>query len=329
MQAALTTMASAAKRLLVLNPNTSSAFTEKIARVAARCAIPDAVEIETAQPKTGPRSIESVYDELLSAVPSLEAYLEHAAARRIDGVVVACFSDHPVQQALREVGGRAAVVGLLDASLAAASLAGDRVGIVTTSAGWEPLLRSGVDRLGYGDRCRQIVAVGAPVLALEGDDDEVAGRVCEAAARVAASSDVVILGCAGMGPLATRVEAALGGAAAVVEPVEAAVRACASLALQGLGSSAARPLFQHHAGPLSPLLAGAYASRGAAPEAPSPEAPSPAVDDYALSYYDDYASPTAPSTPPPTTRPPPSMPPGLDDGGDVLLSFDDYVNPRS
>ena len=56
----------ALKRLLVINPNTSSAFTQKIGAVAARAA-GAGVKVETAQPRAGPRSIESVYDELLSA----------------------------------------------------------------------------------------------------------------------------------------------------------------------------------------------------------------------------------------------------------------------
>ena len=137
------------KRLLVINPNTSKLFTKRIAAVARRAA-PD-LQVETVNPRSGPRSIESAYDELLSCAPTLETYLRARRSGPVDGVVVACFSDHAAIEALREMAD-GPVVGLLDAACATASLVGDNFGIATTSKSWEPLLRKGVERLGYSDR---------------------------------------------------------------------------------------------------------------------------------------------------------------------------------
>ena len=252
------------KRLLVINPNTSRLFTKRIAAVARRST---ELRVETVNPRRGPRSIESAYDELLSCVPTLETYLEARRSGPIDGVVVARFSDHAAVEALREISD-GPVVGLLDAACATASLVGDTFGIATTSKSWEPLLRKGVDRLGYGDRCVDIRAMDEPVLALEHENVEQA--LLDTTAAIA--SDVVILGCAGFGSEVARRTAAATGAS-IIEPVEAAVRLCSSLALQGLGSNMKRPLAQELDG-LPEILAEAYAPRGetVAVAAPAPEA---------------------------------------------------------
>ena len=221
------------KRLLVINPNTSNLFTKRIAAVARRST---ELRVETVNPRSGPRSIESAYDELLSCAPTLETYLEARRSGPVDGVVVACFSDHAAVEALREISD-GPVVGLLDAACATASLVGDTFGIATTSKSWEPLLRKGVDRLGYGERCVDIRAIDMPVLALEHENVEQA--LVDTTAAIA--SDVVILGCAGFGSEMARKTAAATGSS-IIEPVEAAVRLCTSLALQGLGSNATRPL---------------------------------------------------------------------------------------
>lgn len=248
----------ALRRLLVINPNTSVAFTEKIRRVAESCVA--GVDVETVQPRSGPRSIESVYDELLSAPGTLECFLERRG--EVDGVVVACFSDHPVTAALREVSDGAPVVGLLEGAVEGAHLLGDTFGIVTTSKSWEPLLEAGVARLGFAPRCAGIEAANVPVLALEADRDAaVLEAMAMAARRVAERSDVVILGCAGFGPSYARaLRDALGGRVPVVEPVEAAVRACAAAGPSVV--PAARPRFQHLDGDFAgSIFATGYAPR--------------------------------------------------------------------
>ena len=251
------------KRLLVINPNTSRLFTKRIAAVARRST---ELRVETVNPRRGPRSIESAYDELLSCVPTLETYLEARRSGPIDGVVVARFSDHAAVEALREISD-GPVVGLLDAACATASLVGDTFGIATTSKSWEPLLRKGVDRLGYGDRCVDIRAMDEPVLALEHENVEQA--LLDTTAAIA--SDVVILGCAGFGSEVARRTAAATGSS-IIEPVEAAVRLCSSLALQGLGSNMKRPLAQELDG-LPEILAEAYAPRGESVAVAAPAAP--------------------------------------------------------
>jgi Asp/Glu/hydantoin racemase len=55
-------------KILVLNPNTTQAFTEVI-RTTAMQAKSSGTDIICLNPAAGPRSIESDYDELLSVAP--------------------------------------------------------------------------------------------------------------------------------------------------------------------------------------------------------------------------------------------------------------------
>ena len=65
-------------RILVINPNTTEAMTHEIDKVA-QAAASKGSEIETVQPKAGPRSIEGNADEVLAAYHTLEVVAGLAA----------------------------------------------------------------------------------------------------------------------------------------------------------------------------------------------------------------------------------------------------------
>ena len=230
--------AAAIPRILVVNPNTSADFTRKIARAAIASAGAHASVVGCFNPGEGPSSIESVYEELLSAAPTL-ALIRDSATPAHDAIIVACFSDHPVVHAARELGAGAPVVGLLDSAIVTALPLGDRFSIVTTAAPWRPLLRRGVEATlgGASSRLASVRAIDMPVLALEeGASGDAEARICEESRRAVEDdgAEVVVLGCAGMAGLAERVSDTLGARAAVVEPVSAAVELAAALARQRL-----------------------------------------------------------------------------------------------
>ena len=54
------------RRILLINPNTTAGFTARIARIAQQYAASGTI-VQALHPDRGPHSIESVYDELLSA----------------------------------------------------------------------------------------------------------------------------------------------------------------------------------------------------------------------------------------------------------------------
>ena len=67
-------------RILVINPNTTAAMTEKIGAAARRVASPG-TEIIAVNPASGPVSIEGYYDEAISVPGLLEAV--QALMRRV------------------------------------------------------------------------------------------------------------------------------------------------------------------------------------------------------------------------------------------------------
>jgi allantoin racemase len=216
-------------RILFINPNTSPGFTGKVRAIAGRHAAPG-TEILAANPAAGPRSIESIYDELLSAAGTLEVALNHLD--RCDALVIACYSDHPAVYALREITDKP-VIGIAEASMLYACLLGHRFSVVTTNREWEPLLGDAVRHYGLAERCASVRSTGMAVLELETLDSRTTESKIIDAARLAVEqdgADVICLGCAGMAGLDDVVGQALhvpviDGVVAALKLMEGAVSA--------------------------------------------------------------------------------------------------------
>mmetsp|Transcript_5081 Transcript_5081/g.7601 ORF Transcript_5081/g.7601 Transcript_5081/m.7601 type:complete len:327 (+) Transcript_5081:40-1020(+) len=208
--------------ILVVNPNTSNSFTKVI-----RDSLPSK-HVVCVQSEDGPETIETVYDEVLSTPGTMRVLLQHEYA----GAIVACFSDHPAVEAAREISHKP-IVGLLDSSCSTASFLGDRFGIVTTSKSWEPLLRKGIERLGFANRCAAIRSCDGRVehaMKMEEELILLSERIIEKD-----GADLIILGCAGFAGLVNRVSAHLD--VPIIEPVCAAYHVCQGLVNQNLSTS--------------------------------------------------------------------------------------------
>ena len=131
-------------RILFINPNTSPSFTEKVGAIARQHAAPGTVCVAV-NPASGPRSIESIYDELLSSAGTLQVAIEQMDD--FDAFVIACYSDHPTVYALREITEKP-VVGIAEASMLLACILGHTFSVVTTNKEWEPLLWDAVRHYG-------------------------------------------------------------------------------------------------------------------------------------------------------------------------------------
>ena len=212
-------------RVLLLNPNTSVAMTERMSAVA-RASAPPGVEIE---PSTAPRGVPYIATRAESQIAGAIA-LETIAARAhaVDAVVVAAFGD-PGVAAARELFDLP-VVGLAEAAVHAAALLGERFAIVT----FTPLMsRWYLDRIaatGLGARCTGVLTPPRQALDVE-RAAETLGEELAALARRAAEeggADVVIPGGAPLAGLARELEG--GVPALLVDPVAAAVAQAALLA---------------------------------------------------------------------------------------------------
>ncbi len=192
-------------KILFINPNTSESFTKRIEEIAKTYALPDTMVIaKTAV--SGPKSIESIFDEALSLQGTLEVAISDL--ENVDGFVIACYSDHPAIAALREITDKP-VLGIAEASMYMACLLGRKFSIITTNREWEPLLWDAVKHYGLAERCASVRTTNLAVLALESAPPEEIYQLILQASRKSLLEDgaeVICLGCAGMAGLDKRLE---------------------------------------------------------------------------------------------------------------------------
>jgi allantoin racemase len=215
-------------KILVVNPNTSQDFTRRIAATVARYAARD-TEFTMVCPDQGPRSIEGIFDALLSSAPTLQAVLGCGA--QYDAILMACYGDLPVVSAVREITDKP-VLSIAEASMHMACMLGQRFGIVTSSERWVPLLADGVRRFGLSERCACIRAIGMPVLACEAPSREATFAAILKTAldcRDQDRAEVICLGSAGMTGWDKELEAVLK-----VPVLDGVV--CALKILEGMGA---------------------------------------------------------------------------------------------
>ena len=220
-------------KLLVVNPNTSAAMTEKIGLCARRYAAPG-TEIVCRNPATGPESIEGHYDEAL-ATPGLLAEIRRGEAEGVDAVVVACFDD-PAIGACRELAS-GPVIGICEAAMHAASLVSSSFSVVTTLPRAIPIVEDLALRYGMERRCRRVRAADIPVLALEEPGSAARDRVRAEIERAMVEDrcEAVILGCAGMADLVDWLARETG--IPVIDGVVAGVKLAEALVGAGLRTS--------------------------------------------------------------------------------------------
>jgi allantoin racemase len=189
-------------RILVVNPNTSVAMTEKIGEAARAVAAPG-TEIIAVNPADGPVSIEGYYDEAFS-VPGLLAEIRKGEASGVSSHVIACFDDSGLEAA-RSLAS-APVIGIGEAAFHLASLVAHRFTVVTTLSRSIASIETNLMKYGLATRCARVRACEVPVLALD-DPASNASALISAEIEHAKREDraeAIVLGCAGMADLAAR-----------------------------------------------------------------------------------------------------------------------------
>ena len=220
-------------RITLINPNTSRAMTAKIAAAAREAAGPDVV-IDAVCPETGAAAIESHVDEVLAAAAVVDLVQQDQQAGGSDAYVIACFGD-PGLDAARELVD-VPVIGIAEAAMHAATLAGRTFAVVTTLSRTLGRARDLVARYGMRDAAVWLTAAEIPVLELEDTGSEAAAsiaRLCHEAAR--READVIVLGCAGMADLCRMLTATAG--VPVVDGVASAVGLATAMVRMGLKTS--------------------------------------------------------------------------------------------
>lgn len=217
----------------LINPNTTASMTAKIGEAAARVAAAG-TRTSACNPLAGPVSIESHFDEAISAAGVLEE-IRRGEKEDVDAYIIACFGD-PGLLAARELT-RAPVIGIAEAAFHLATLISTRFSIVTTLGRTCIIAEHLLQSYGFAHHCRRVRAAEVPVLDLEDDGACALDRIIEECRRARDEDGVgaIVLGCGGMADLTEQIRDAVG--LPIVEGVTAAVKLAESLVGLGLNTS--------------------------------------------------------------------------------------------
>lgn len=222
-------------QIRLINPNTTASMTHKIEQAARRVAAPGTL-ISASNPRSGPVSIESHFDEAISAVGVLEEIRQAQQQGGADAYIIACFGD-PGLLAARELT-RSPVIGIAEAAFHAASFISTRFSIVTTLARTCVIAEHLLHMYGFQGHCKRVRAAEIPVLELE-EQPGLALEAIIAECKRARDEDgigAIVLGCGGMADLTEQISREVG--LPIVEGVAAAVKLAE--ALVGLGAQTSK-----------------------------------------------------------------------------------------
>lgn len=211
-------------RIHVINGNTFDLMTQGIDEAAQASRFPETV-IVTTQPKIGPESIESYYDEYLAIPGILEEIILSGDA--FDAFVIACWGD-PGVEAARELTTKP-IVGIAEASMYVANMLAARWGVITTQHRTLDMVEKTIHKAGFSHRCVSVRTTGIAVKETE-TAREATIEALEAIGRLAIVEDkaeALCLGCAGMSGLDHELERRLG--IPVIDSVAAAVKMAEAL----------------------------------------------------------------------------------------------------
>jgi allantoin racemase len=222
--------------ILVINPNASIEMTDVIRDQLEQVRRPD-TRLEVVRSPEAPPAIESAQDEAACIPPMLEL-VRAAGGRGVDAIVIACFSD-PGLDAAREATNMP-VVGIQESGMHLAAQLGDRFAILVPLARRVPLREHAALRHGFERRLTACPVLDLPVLETVGDRERVLDLLVRKSRETIErdGTEVIVLGCAGLGDLAPRLQQIAG--VPVVDPNAAAMKLCETLVDLGLTHSKAR-----------------------------------------------------------------------------------------
>lgn len=179
------------------------------------------VRVKTKEPKTGPKTIESTYEEYLYVPRILELVVE-AEREGFETVIMSCFAD-PGLDAARELV-KIPVIGLGESSLLVASMLGHSISILTASNSLVHPLYNLAKIVGVGDKVASVRGIGISVERIRERRDETYQRLYEMGCSTIEEdrADVLVMGCASLSLYADRLQKDLH--LPVVHPLRVALK---------------------------------------------------------------------------------------------------------
>ncbi len=210
-----------ARRVLLINPNTTAAMTEAMA-AQLHVHLGAHVQVQAVTAAFGHPVIASRVSYTVAVHTALDAYARATAGEGIgrapfDAVILGCFGD-PGLEALRELA-PAPVIGLAEASFTAAAALGAPFAVLTLGPAWQAMLEERLALHPAGRLCREVRALDGTGLDMLADPGPCIAALDHAAAELASGgSETVVLGGAVLAGLAPRLETAVR----FVDPLAAA-----------------------------------------------------------------------------------------------------------
>lgn len=225
-------------KILLLNPNTTELMTVNcLEMVKSHCA-PDVAVYGYTCAHPGPTTVECHLDGVLSSAAAFRDAYKYVL--EVDAVLVACFSDHPLVNCLREEFD-IPVCGIFEAGLYTARLLGGRFGVVTTVYRSSIRHADAIKNFGLDKFCGGLLSTNLKVAELHTKPrQEVLALMRKVAITLVNENDcdVLVLGCAGMSDMQTAVEEAVEPKGVqVIDGVVAGVNLLTGLARSGYKTS--------------------------------------------------------------------------------------------
>jgi allantoin racemase len=218
-------------KILVINPNTSRKMTEEIRKTVEMVKSPQ-TEAIVVSPEKGPEFLGSYYEESIATAETLNIVQEMREG--VEAVVLACYGD-PGLYAMKEIVD-VPVVGIAEASMAIATLLGQRFSILVAADKSIFMMHNLVQKYGFGDRLATIRPVDMPTTHLEGAEESISRKLSEVGKKtIEDGAETIILGCAGLTGFDLKLQTQLG--VPVIDPVKAGIKLAEALVSMQLAPS--------------------------------------------------------------------------------------------
>jgi allantoin racemase len=217
-------------RLLLANPNTTKAVTDRVVREALRCASAG-TEIVGVTADFGVAIVSTAAENVIAGHAALDLVAAHG--KGCDAVIIAMSFDTGVHAARQLFA--MPVIGITEAALHTACLAGGRFGLVVPGAVSVPLYLDLIDRSGLRGRMAALEVVEMDSVTSYLDEAGLEQKLRAAAERLAARPEIeaIVLSGAASAGVARRIQPGL--AVPIVDGVAAAIRQAELLVALDLG----------------------------------------------------------------------------------------------
>jgi Asp/Glu/hydantoin racemase len=186
-------------RLLLINPNTSTHITQRMA-ASAQAALEPGDELAAVTAATGPAAVRTAEQLRQADASAMTMAVAHAAGR--DAIILAISLDGAARDLRRRLP-HLPVLGMTEAALLTACLRVERVGLLTLGASLLPLFRRRAEEVGVACRMAAYEAVEAESAFSPADPDELplldlvtdgCGRLADAGAQAVVLAGAVLCG---------------------------------------------------------------------------------------------------------------------------------------